>query len=146
MTKSEVTKFVKSQKSLHLYKEIQNAFVEVLGKLSEDEYHKATTNLIVMAFQEGVSGQVMHFSPMTKKFTVMQLTIPNKIPDNCMGWIIAHELGHVMQGRNWKNTDGSKLEDNANEWAQKWGFPLSPSVSKWLHTDRLVKDVYGSRI
>ena len=146
MTKSEVVKFVKSQKSLHLYKEVQSAFVDVLCKLTEDEYSKATENLIVMAYQEGICGQVMHFPPMTKKYAVMQLTIPNKIPNNCLRWIIAHELGHVMQDRNWINTDGNKLEDNANKWAKKWGFPLSPSVTKWLHSDRLVRDVFSNRI
>lgn len=146
MNKSEVVKFVKSQNSLHLYKEIQKAFVNVLCRLTEDEYNKATTNLIIMAYQEGICGQVMHFTPVAKKFAVMQLTIPNKIPNNCLRWIIAHELGHVMQDRNWKKTDGNKLENNANEWAKKWGFPLSPSVSKWLHNDRIVKNVYSSRV
>lgn len=134
MNKSEATKFVKSQKSLHLYKNIQKAFIVVLCNLSDEEFKKVTNNLIVMAIHK-FGGQVMHFSSKPRKFKVMQLNIPNDTPDNILNWIIAHELGHVMQDRNSKKSDGIKLEIDATERAKKWGFPETPDISKWLRAN-----------
>jgi len=105
-----------------LYKKVQKAFVDVLRKISEDEFNIATKNLILMVLHEGASGQVMHFPPMSKKFQIMQLTIPKSMPIRTMRYVIAHELGHVMQGRNWEKSDCSKLEIDADSWAKKWGF------------------------
>jgi Zn-dependent peptidase ImmA (M78 family) len=66
--------------------------------------------------------------PVKAKFKIMQLTIPKNIPLESLRHVIAHELGHAMQGRNWKKSDGMKLEKNADKWAVKWGFPRT----KWM--------------
>lgn len=121
VNESKARQFVKSQQSLHLYKKVQKAFVDVLKNLSDEEFNKATKNLILMVLHEGALGQVMHF-PAASKFCIMQLTIPKSMPIASMRYVIAHELGHVMQGRNWKKSDGSKLEDDADTWAKKWGY------------------------
>ena len=136
MNKSEAIKYVDSQTSLHLYKHIQDAFVEVLCKLTYEEFEKVTNNLIVMAFHEGIKGQVMHFPARKKKFAVMQLYIPKHMPDDILRHVIAHELGHVMQGRNYIESDGDKLEVNANEYAKKLGYPTSKEIDDWLEKDK----------
>lgn len=136
MNKSEAIKFVDSQTSLHLYKHIQDAFVEVLCKLTNEEFEIATSELIIMAFHEGVKGQVMHFPARKKKFAVMQLYVPKQMPDDVLRHVIAHELGHVMQGRNYLEPDGNKLEDNANEFAKKLGYCRSKEIDDWLKSDR----------
>jgi hypothetical protein len=128
---NKIVKFVQSQKSLHLYKKAQQAFVDVLSNLSDDEYNIVTDNLIIMAIHDGVTGQVMHFPPNASKFTVMQLTIKKDMPISVLRRVVAHELGHVMQGRNWQESDGFSLEENADKWAEKWGFPFTPEVEKW---------------
>jgi len=135
---SKVKKFVKSQQSLHLYKKVQKAFVDVLKSLPEDEFNIITDNLILMVLHEGALGQVMHFPKTVKKFRIMQLIIPKSIPIKIMRYIIAHELGHVIQDRNWKKSDGAKLENNADSWAKKWGFPLESSFREWMDKDRLI--------
>ena len=137
---NKIVKFVQSQKSLHLYKKAQQAFVDVLSNLSDDEYNIVTDNLIIMAIHDGVTGQVMHFPPSSSKFTVMQLTIKKDMPISVLRRVVAHELGHVMQGRNWQESDGFSLEEDADKWAEKWGFPFTPEVEKWQ------KDHYYSYI
>ena len=132
MHKSEVIDFVESQKSLHLYKNIQEAFVEVLGRLPDKQFEKVKNDLIVMAFHDGISGQVMHFPAKNSNFAVMQLYIPANMPNDVLRWVIAHELGHVMQARNWQKSDGIKLEDDATEFAKKLGFTKTKNITKWL--------------
>ena len=122
VSKSKAIKFIKSQQSLHLYKKIQGAFVDVLRNFSEDEFNMTTKNIILMVIHFSKGGQVIHFPPRVEKFQIMQLTIPKSMPIKTMRYIIAHEFGHVMQGRNWKKSDGSKLENDADAWAKKWGF------------------------
>jgi hypothetical protein len=134
--KTEVKQYVESQKSLHLYKKAQEAFVDVLSRLSEEEFHIATDNLIIMAMHEGATGQVMHFPDQKGNFIVMQLSLPKGIPYGALKSVIAHELGHVMQGRNWRESDGNELEDDANRWADKWGLGASESDMKWLQAAR----------
>ena len=135
MKKSELVKFVESQKSLHLYKNIQDAFIEVLSCLSDAEFEKVKNGLIIMAFHDGVSGQVMHFPARKNNFAVMQLYIPKKMPNDVLRWVVAHELGHVMQGRNWIESDGIKLESNASEFAKRLGYPKTDKITKWLHPE-----------
>jgi len=132
MNKSEVVKFVESQKSLHLYKNIQEAFIDVLNNLSEEQFEKIKNSLIVMAFHNGISGQVMHFDARKNKFAVMQLYIPKYMPDDVLKWVVAHELGHFMQDRNWKESDGMSLEDDATEFAKKIGYSKTKTISEWL--------------
>ena len=57
------------------------------------------------------------------------------MPDGVLRWVIAHELGHVMQGRNWQKSDGSRLEVDASEFAEKIGYPKTDKISKWLWPD-----------
>ncbi len=132
MNESEIIDFVKSQKSLHLYPNIQFAFIDVLSNLSDKQFDDVKDNLIVMAFHDGVSGQVMHFDARESKFAVMQLYVPGHMPDDVLRWVIAHELGHFMQGRNWKESDGLSLEDDATEFAGKIGYPKTKTINKWL--------------
>jgi hypothetical protein len=136
MKKSAVISFVESQKSLHLYKNIKEAFVEVLCKLSDKEFEKVKDELIVMAFHGGVVGQVMHFPAKTSKFAVMQLYIPKEMPKDVLKHVVAHELGHVMQGRNYLESDGNKLEDNANKFALKLGYARKKNIDEWLNSNR----------
>ncbi len=129
MKKSEVIGFVESQKSLHLYQNVKDAFVEVLSKLPDNEFQKVKNDLIIMAFHEGVKGQVMHFPSRISKFAVMQLYVPKEMPEDVLRHVIAHELGHFMQGRNYVESDGTKLEDDANEFAKKLGYPRSHNIN-----------------
>ncbi|OGC81822.1 MAG: hypothetical protein A2V81_01815 [Candidatus Abawacabacteria bacterium RBG_16_42_10] len=145
VSESKARKFIKSQQSLHLYKKVQRAFVDVLQNFSESEFNTSTKNLILMVLHEGALGQVMHFPSTTQKFQIMQLTIPKSMPISIMRYVIAHEFGHVMQCRNWRKSDGSKLEDNADSWAKKWGFHLKPSYKTWMATDRLIKSKYRAK-
>ena len=137
MSTEEITRYVTSQKSLHLYSELQQAFIEVLGALPEKQFRNIEKNLIVMAFHQGIVGQVMHFEPREENFIVMQLYIPNDIPPEVLRYVVAHELGHAMQGRNWEETDGMDLEDDATEFAGKIGFPKTEAIAKWLDEYKL---------
>ncbi|MDZ7786448.1 MAG: hypothetical protein U5L95_05000 [Candidatus Saccharibacteria bacterium] len=132
MSKPKAVKFVESQKSLRLYESIREAFVDVLSKLTDRQLETATSNLIIMAFHDGMNGQVMHFEPKEDNFAVMQLYIPKNMPSDVLRWVVAHELGHVLQGRNWEESDGMSLEDDATEFAKKIGYPKTEAVSEWL--------------
>jgi hypothetical protein len=130
--KKEVNKFIKSQQSLQFYKKTQRAFVDVFLALPDKDYRIATKNLIIVALHEGVLGQMMHFSNFNGKFKVMQLTIPQNIPISVLRFVIAHEVGHAIQGRNWKKKDAKKLEINADKYAEKWGFIRTKLVDKYI--------------
>ena len=132
MDKTEIIQYVESQKSLHLYKHIREACVDVFSKLTRAEFQKVSENLIIMAFHDGIHGQVMHFPSRPHDFAVMQLYIPNDMPEDALRWVIAHELGHVMQGRNWRESDGSSLEADASGFAEKIGFPKTAKISQYL--------------
>lgn len=137
MNKSEVIKYVESQRSLHLYKDVREAFIDVLGNLSVEQFQQVKENLIIMAVYTGangqiMNGQVMHFNPRKNKFAVMQLYIARNLPNDVLSWVIAHELGHVIQNRNWEESDGMSLEDNATEFAEKIGYPKTQSIDEWL--------------
>lgn len=95
-----------------------------------------------MVLHEGALGQVMHFPPSKESFHIVQLTIPKSMPIKVMRYVIAHELGHVMQGRNWRKSDGSKLELDADNRAAQWDFPAHPEYKKWMFTDRMIKGTY----
>lgn len=135
MNKTEIVEYVSSQKSLHLYENVQDASIDVLSKLSDEQFGEVRNKLIVMAFHDGMNGQVMHFEPRENKFIVMQLYIPKNMPDDVIRWVIAHELGHVMQGRNWKDSDGLRLEDDATGFAERIGFLKTESITNWLTAD-----------
>ncbi len=135
MKKLEIISFVESQKSLHLYKEVQVAFIDVLSKLPDEKFEIIKNNLIIMAFHKGTVGQVMHFDARKNKFAVMQLYIPKNMPDNVLRWVVAHELGHVMQQRNWIESDGMNLEDNATKFTEEIGYPKTETISEWLDAE-----------
>lgn len=132
MDTSAITEYVNSQKSLHLYANIREACIDVFSRLTAEEFCNIRDNLIIMAFHDGIYGQVMHFPTRPNKFIVMQLYIPKHMPDDALRWVIAHELGHVMQGRNWQESDGSSLEADASEFAARIGIPKTDKISKWI--------------
>ncbi len=131
-TKKEINKFIKSQQSLQFYKKTQRAFADVFLVLPNKDYQILTKNLIIVALHEGVLGQMMHFPNLNGKFKVMQLTVPQNTPIGILRFVIAHELGHAMQGRNWKKSDGRKLEIDADERAKKWGFKRTKIVDEYI--------------
>lgn len=89
-----------------------------------------------MAFHQGMVGQVMHFDSRDSKFAVMQLYIPKNMPSDVMRWVVAHELGHVMQKRNWIDSYGMNLEDDATDFAKKIGYLKTETISDWLAAEK----------
>lgn len=132
MKKIIIQEYIESQQSLHLYEEIRKALFDVLGGLSDEQFYYVQGNLIIMAFHQGVVGQVMHFGPRQEKFAVMQLYMPDNMPEDVLRYVLAHELGHVMQRRNWIEPDGMTLEDDATRFAESIGFPKTQKIKKWL--------------
>lgn len=137
----EITKFVESQKSLHLYPKIRRALTNVLSKLSDEEYKIATKNLIIMAMHLNAGGQVMHFPASKEKFVIIQLNIPNSLSVPAIEETIAHELGHVMQQRNWEDADGDSLEIDADNRRDRWGFFLTPEITAEFELFRDINDL-----
>ena len=140
-TKEEIRDFINSQQSLQFYKRTQKAFEDVFSAMPKEDFDSLTKNLIIVALHEGVLGQMMHFPDPKGKFKVMQLTIQNGMPIDVLRFVIAHELGHATQGRNWKKSDGSKLETDADEKAAGWGFKRTKKIDKfikksWKKSDR----------
>lgn len=84
-----------------------------------------------MVLHEGAIAQAMHFLR-TTKFKILQLTISNKVPSSVLKYVIAHELGHIMQERNWNKKDGMKLEIDAEEYSKKIGFSRTNFIDKWI--------------
>jgi len=131
VTKKEVDKFIKNQKSIHLYKKVQKALRDVLLAMSDEDYRKVTKNLILMVVHETSYGQLMYHSPVKSKFKILQLSVAKDIDINILRWIIAHELGHATQGRNWRRGDDEKLEKDADKKAEKWGFKKTKAIQKY---------------
>jgi len=129
--KKEVDKFLSNQKSIQFYNNIKIAFSDVLIKMSNKDFRKVTKNLILMVLHEGAIAQVMHFK-LNGKFQVLQLNIPDKAPISVLRYVITHEFGHVLQGRNWKESDGSDLEYDAEKFTKKLGFYRTKSIDKWI--------------
>jgi len=86
----------------------------------------------LMILHEGALGQVMHFPPIKSKFKILQITFPKKIPIDVLRFVLAHELGHVKQNRNWEEEDDMRLEENADKTAEEWGFPKTKKISRWI--------------
>ena len=133
-TKKEVETFVRSQKSIQFYKKVQVALKDVLLKMPLSDFKKVK-NTELMVLHEGALAQVMHFSKKSK-FQIIQITFPKKIPINVLRFVIAHEFGHVLQGRNWKKSDGSKLETDADNYAEKIGFKRTKQIHSWIVKNR----------
>jgi Zn-dependent peptidase ImmA (M78 family) len=109
--------------------------------MPREDFKSLTKNLIIVALHEGVLGQMMHFPNPKGKFKIIQLTIPNGIPIDVLRFVVAHELGHATQGRNWKEGDGNKLEIDADKKALAWGFKRTKKIDEfikksWKKSDR----------
>ncbi|MBU1245884.1 MAG: hypothetical protein ABIJ20_04900 [Nanoarchaeota archaeon] len=134
VSKKQVNKFVKSQESIQFYKKIQGALTEVLQAMPNEDFHKVTKNLKIISLQEGIIGQAMVFPNSKGKFKVVSIVYVPKIPMNVLKFIIAHELGHIHQGRH--NTKKGEniyiLEKHANKMAKKWGFPPTEKTWEWI--------------
>ena len=129
----KVNIFIQSQKSIQSYQKAKDAFFDVLINMSEEEYKTATDNLIIMALHEWVLWQLMHFPDNTKWFRVMQLTIPNWVPIEVLKFVIAHEIWHIMQWRNWKEWDWDSFERWPDDFAKKIGFPRTEKIAKYIN-------------
>jgi hypothetical protein len=132
----DAEKYVASQKSLQFYEGARNAFVRVLSRMPEEDFTFVTHNLILMILHEGAIAQVMHFPASSEKFRVLQMSIPTGVPDEVIDWVVAHELGHVMQDRNWQENDGNYLETDATLRASKWGFQKTDEIESWTEKYR----------
>ena len=134
VSKKEVEKFVKSQESLQFYQKMQKALIDVLLKLPNDDFYKVTKNLYVMSVQEGIIGQGMIFPNPKGKFKVINILYIPKIPIDVLRFIIAHELGHIHQGRHntKKGENDWVLEKYANQMAKSWGFPPNKKIWSWI--------------
>lgn len=130
--KKEVRDFIKSQKSIRFYAKVKNALMDVFLSMPDKDFKKVTRNLVIVCLHEGALGQVMHFPQSNGKFKILQLIFPKKIPLEVLRFVLAHELGHVMQGRNWRNSDGIKLEEDADKTAGKWGFEKTKKIADWM--------------
>jgi hypothetical protein len=130
--REKAEQYLATQQSLHLYEVTRTAFIDVLSVLPEEEYDEITDNLVLVVMHEGAIAQVMHFEPTTEKYKVLQLTIPHDISPEVLRWVIAHELGHVKQGRNWREEDGMSLEDDATAQAARWGFEKTDAIATYL--------------
>jgi hypothetical protein len=130
--REKAEQYLATQQSLQLYEVTRTAFIDVLSALPEEEYDEITDNLVLMVMHEGAIAQVMHFEPTTEKYKVLQLTIPHDISPEVLRWVIAHELGHVKQGRNWREEDGMSLEDDATAQAARWGFEKTDAIATYL--------------
>lgn len=130
-SKKSVDRFLSNQKSIQFYPKARKAFQDVLSRIPADDFEKVTKNLILMVLHEGAIAQVMHFN-VKGKCKVLQLTFPKKAPITVLRYIIAHELGHVLQGRNWKEIDGMDLEYGAEAFAKEIGFARTKSIDTWL--------------
>ncbi len=140
---SDVDKFIEAQRTFTAqgpdYKKTKKALREVLLALPDEDFAIATKNLVLSVLHEKPYGQLFHLDSIKGKFKIMQLTIHKNMPISLLKWVIAHELGHAMQGRNWKEEDGDDLEVDADEWAEKWGFlPLPKEAEEW-HKERAKK-------
>jgi len=118
----EIEDFIKSQKSVWLYPKVRQALKEVLSAMPKKDFIIATKNLYLMVLHEGAYGQVMHFPQPEGNFKILQLSVAKKVSMKKLRWIIAHEFGHVMQDRNWRKSDGRRLERDADKRAKTWGF------------------------
>ncbi len=134
--KEKALEYVESQRSLHLYELVKQVFIEVLASLPSDDFNSITNNLKLMVLHEAAIAQVMHFEPQEMSFEVLQLTVPDDMPDSVLKWVIAHELGHVMQKRNWRDGDGEELETDADARAEKWGYVKTESIKDYLKKRR----------
>jgi len=58
------------------------------------------------------------------------------MPDTVLKWVIAHELGHVVQKRNWEESDGDNLEIDADKKAEEWGYVKTSEIKEYFSKRR----------
>ncbi|MBW6451107.1 MAG: hypothetical protein K0B02_00050 [DPANN group archaeon] len=126
----KIDQFIKSQTSIQFYFNVQKALKDVLSSMNASEYKECTYNLYLLVLHKEALGQVMHFPNPKGRFKVMQLTIPKDISEIELKYVIAHEFGHVLQGRNWEHDDADKLEVDADKFAARLGYKRPESWSK----------------
>ena len=133
-SKKEITNFVKSQESIQFYKKIQKALIDVLSNMSDKDYHKVTKNLHILSLQEGIIGQGMIFPNPKGKFKIISIVYVPKMPMNVLKFIIAHELGHIHQGRHKlkKGEETYALEKYANAKAREWNYSPKKEIWNWI--------------
>jgi hypothetical protein len=137
----KVKQFVDQQQTLQFYEDTKHALSEVLKAMNNEEFAVITNKLCLVVLHEGPIGQVIHFNARKEGFAVLQLTIPDDIPYEVLRWSIAHELGHVLQNKNWQENYGDRLEDDATARATKWGFVFTDKVKSYLDQHR--KECYS---
>jgi len=123
--------FLKKKKSLHLYPKTKRSFRNVFKKIPKSEFESLIDGLELLVIHEGAIAQVMHYSNTSVK-KVLQMPVPHDIPSEVLEYVIAHELGHVAQNRNWRESDGSSLEVDADRRAEVWGFKRTKFVDNWI--------------
>lgn len=139
-TRAEVNKFVKSQRSIHLYKNLQIALADVLYALPDKTYRKLTKRLIVVALHPQPIGQAMFFPNPKGEIKLIEINYEKNIPLTYMRYVVAHELGHLMYGQLFpkKGHSWKLLEKKADSWAEKWGFPETEKMAKWSSKRRKI--------
>jgi len=135
---AKVTAFVKSQRSIHLYKNLQTALIDVLSVLPNETYRNLTKNLIILALHKTALGQAMFFPALKGSFKIIEFVYDKKIPMDVLKYVSAHELGHLMYGQLFpkKGHTWNMLEGKADVWAAKWGFPRNKKIKAWMARKR----------
>ncbi|PID99417.1 hypothetical protein CSA80_01500 [Candidatus Saccharibacteria bacterium] len=122
MKSNKIQSFIESQKSLQYYERLREAIADVLSSVSDNEFERITRNVLIVALHDGASAQVMHVPPQKEQLAVVQITLHSDATDSHLRYVVAHEFGHVLQGRNWEESDGDSLEEDAHAWAVSHGF------------------------
>jgi hypothetical protein len=133
-TRAEVVKFLKGQRSIHLYKNLQIALADVLSAMPDKNYRYLTENLIIIALHKTALGQAMFFPNPKGEIKLIEFHYRKELPLEVLRYVAAHELGHLMygqlmpkKGHTWDN-----LEGWADEWAKEWGFSKTKKIKTKL--------------
>lgn len=133
-TRAEVVRFLKGQRSIHLYKNLQIALADVLSAVPDKTYRYLTKNLIIIALHKTALGQAMFFPNPKGEIKLIEFHYRKELPLEVLQYVAAHELGHLMygqlmpkKGHTWPN-----LEGWADDWAKKWGFPKTKKIKRAL--------------
>ena len=136
-TRAEVVRFLKGQRSIHLYKNLQIALADVLSAMSDKNYRYLTKNLIIIALHKTALGQAMFFPNPKGEIKLIEFHYRKELPLDSLSYVVAHELGHLMYGQLMpkKGYTWGNLEGWADERAKEWGFPKTKEIKRKL--DRL---------
>ena len=137
--KKQVEKFVKCQRSIHLYKGLQDAFKDVLIKIPDDQYRKITKNLFIISLHSpGGLGQAMFFPNPNGEFKIIEIPYDKTMPKDVMRYVVAHEIGHICNGYMFpkKEETWEMLEARADAHALSLGFPKTKKIKNWYNALR----------